>query len=62
MPEVNDLIQNFIDKNEIFPDNLFIDLAAEIFDDNDDPVKEFEDEWRRDIKASGRHYVDWRFF
>jgi hypothetical protein len=42
MPEIDNLIQDFIDKYKIFPNNFFIDDSTKIFDDDYDPIEKLE--------------------
>lgn len=42
MSEIDDLIQNFVDEYKILAYDFFVDLSTEIFDDDDDPIEEFE--------------------
>lgn len=44
MSKVDDFIEYFIDKNEVFPDHFLTNLSEKVLDDDDNSVEEFENE------------------
>ena len=58
MPEIYDLIKNFIDKDEVFAYGLFIDDPTEVLDDRHDAVEQLQNVSRRHIEASRGYYID----
>lgn len=60
--KVDDLIQYFINKNEVFSDHFFGDLPQKVLDNNNDPIKKLQDERGRDIEPGGGDDIDGWFF
>lgn len=58
MSEVDDLIEDLIDEYKVLADDFFIDGSAEVLDDDDDAVEEFEDVGGRDVEAGSGHHID----
>lgn len=42
MSEIDDFVENLVNKYEIFANSLFIDDSAEIFDDDHDSVEQLQ--------------------
>lgn len=58
MSEVDDLIEDLIDEYKVLADDFFIDGSAEVLDDDDDAVEEFEDVGGRDVESGSGHHID----
>lgn len=58
MPKVNYLVEDLIDEYKVFADDFFIDDTTKIFDDDDDPVEEFEYVRGRDVEPGGSYNID----
>lgn len=56
--EVQDLVQDLVDEDEVLADGFLVDEAAEVLDDDDDAVEEFEDVGGGDVEAGGGDDVD----
>jgi hypothetical protein len=56
--EVDYFIEDLVDQYEVFADGLLADGAAEVFDNDDDAVEQFEDVGGGDVEAGGRDHVD----
>lgn len=58
MPEVDDFVQDLIDEYKVFADGLLIDGAAEVLDDDHDPIEQFQEVGGRDVEPCRGHHVD----
>lgn len=56
--KIDDLVEDLVDEYKILADDFLVDGSAEVLDDDDDPVEQFEDVGGGDVEAGGRHHVD----
>lgn len=58
MSKIDDFIENLIHEDKVLADRFLANDAAEVFNDDDDPVEQFQDVGGRNIEPGSCHNVD----